>query len=77
VRPTRLPMVVEDDPAGLSPGPFKVRQRGFGSSLRWLTTLKRLHDASGEQGSGDAFAVPGESHPPDLVIRVEAAARQR
>ena len=76
MRPAHLAKAVENNPASLSADPCKVRQRGFNSSLRWLTTLKCLHDTSGEQGSGDAFAVSGESRTPDLIIRVEAAARQ-
>ena len=67
--------VVENDSARLSSDPFEMYQRGFSSSLRRLTTLKCLHDAGGEQGSGDAFAVAGESHTSDLIVCVEAAAR--
>ena len=74
--PAHPPKVVENDPARLSPDPVEVRQRGFDGSLRWLTTFERLHDTSGEQGSGDALTVAGESHTPNLIVRVEATARQ-
>ncbi len=75
--PAHPPNAVENDPTSLSSDPCEVRQRGFGSSLRWLAALKCLHDTSGEQRSGNAFAVTGEGHTPDLLVRVEAAARQR
>ena len=75
--PAHPPKVVENDPAGLPTNPSEVCQRGFGSSPRGLTTPKRLHDVGGKQGSGDALTLAGESHAPDLIIRVEAAARQR
>ncbi len=76
MRPAHPPNAVENDPASLSPDPCEVCQRGFSSSLWWLTALECLHDTGGEQGSGDALAVSGESHTPDLIVRVEAAARQ-